>query len=104
MTAGTWPGNASVKILLAWSCEYNYFCPEPVLAGNRKTTKVLNIMGSDDPYFGANDSLSADDGVMGHGAKTLSDFDDSKVVLYPGWGHRILDNPNALHDIVAFLD
>lgn len=104
VAVGTWQGKASARILLAWSCEHNYFSRDHVLAGDCESTWMLNIVGSKDEYFANENSLSSEDGVTGHGTKNLSRFKNAKVIIYPGWGHRILEHPNAGYDIAAFVE
>ncbi len=104
VAAGTWQGEAAVRILLAWSCEHNYFSREHILAGDRKTTRILNIIGSRDEFFAQEESLSSGDDIQGHGAKQLAEFARSKVVIYPGEGHRVFDNSSIGYDIQAFME
>lgn len=103
VTAGTWQGHVSARMLLAWSCEDNYFSRGHNIAGDHETTSILNIIGSKDEYFANENSLSADGGVNGHGANALANFSHAKVIIYPGGRHRVLENPNAFYDITAFL-
>ena len=103
VAAGTWQGSVSGRILLAWSCENNYFSREHLLAGGDYDSWILNIIGSKDEYFARQNSLSSAQQVLGNGSEVLSDFKQAKVVIYPGEGHRILDNANARYDISAFL-
>ena len=96
--------NPATRVCLAWPCETTYFAHLPKLPDDLDTP-ILNIMGGTDSYFAEQDSLSAQSGTpKGHGSESLSDYAQAKVILYPNWGHRILDHSFARGDVLGFLN
>jgi dienelactone hydrolase len=96
--------NPATRVCLAWPCETTYFAHLPKLPDDLDTP-ILNIMGGTDSYFAEQDSLSAQSGTpKGHGSESLSDYAQAKVILYPNWGHRILDHSFARGDVMGFLN
>ena len=92
------------RICLAWPCEPSYFSDLPPLPADQ-TTPILNIMGGCDHFFGATDSLNAKFRAnLGHGANTFSAYENAKIILYPKWGHRVLEHPSARGDVMGFLN
>lgn len=97
------PENPATRVCLAWPCETTYFGELPRLPDDLDTP-ILNIMGGSDTYFGVENSLSAQAGSpKGHGAQSLSEHANAKVIIYPKWGHRILDHPQTRGDVMGFL-
>lgn len=105
VAALAWRPEACVaRVCLAWPCETTYFADLPKLPDDLETP-ILNIMGGTDTYFAAKNSLSAQEGnPKGHGGESLSDYAQAKIILYPNWGHRILDHSFARGDVMGFLN
>lgn len=98
------PEITATRVCLAWPCEPSYFTDLPQLPDDMDTP-ILNVMGGADAYFGPHASLSAQAGSpKGHGAESLADYGNAKVVIYPKCGHRVLDHPQARGDVMGFLN
>lgn len=97
------PENFAVRVCLAWPCETTYFADLPKLPDDLDTP-ILNIMGGTDTYFAAQNSLSAQSGTpKGHGGESLLNYAQAKIILYPNWGHSIMDHSFARSDVMGFL-
>ncbi len=103
VAAASWaPDCRFPRLLMSWSIEETYFARDVALPRD-PSTPILNLMGWQDGYFGARDSLSAAEQVLGHGASRLAGYPQSRVILYPSAGHRLFDHPQTRDDVVAFL-
>ncbi|MEZ5752153.1 MAG: hypothetical protein R3D60_09330 [Paracoccaceae bacterium] len=103
VAAATWrPTCNAPRLVMAWGIEDSYFARSFDLPQD-KTTPILNLMGWQDAYFGPHESLSARDGVRGHGAERLATYPNARVVLYPSAGHKLLEHPQTAEDVVTFL-
>lgn len=90
------------RLLISWSIEDTYFARNVPLPLD-PSTPILNLMGWQDSYFGARDSLSSAEQVQGHGASRLAGYPRARVILYPSAGHRLFDHNQTRDDVVAFL-
>jgi poly(3-hydroxybutyrate) depolymerase len=99
------PGTAIARILYAWSCESNYFVQEH---GTRigPQEPVLNIMSTDDPYFGPSNPWHGDigDQLEGHGAAVMRGNLNSQVILLAGVPHTLYNIPAARRATQSFLE
>lgn len=103
VAAATWrPDCEAPRLVIAWGMERSYFVNDFELP-RRRSTPILNLMGWQDAYFGSRDSLSAPDGVHGHGAPALTEYPNARVIIYPYAGHKLLDYPPAVDDVAEFL-
>ncbi|TAG00986.1 MAG: alpha/beta hydrolase [Betaproteobacteria bacterium] len=90
------------RILMAWSCEDNYFVQ------NHKTAlpddkPVLNIISSVDPFFSATNSWIGNPSAQGHCAAALKNNKQASVLLIPGAPHTLMNLPQARAAAEAFL-
>ncbi len=105
VAASTWDGaGIAARVALAWDCDASYFVDKVTIAGNPETTAFLNLFGYQDDFFGPNASLPRSKNSHGHNAESLKDFARAKVITYPSVGHRVLDHPEARHDLIQFLN
>ncbi|MBL4615100.1 MAG: hypothetical protein JKY27_09535 [Magnetovibrio sp.] len=104
VAAATWHGDGiTARMVLAWNCEPSYYIDKVDIAGDPDETPVLNLNGYHDEFFGPHAELGKPYGVAGHGSAALQAFKRAKVIIYPSAGHRVLDHPEARHDILQFL-
>jgi hypothetical protein len=90
------------RIVLSWSCEPSYYS-DFAKVGAKEDDPFLNIIGSDDRYFGRNNPWNNSYNNQGHCANALSRFRKAKVVILPNTGHNIVDNPFTKSEILNFI-
>ena len=104
VTAASYPGSSfPLRIFISWPCEQNYFVDDVSLGGDINTW-FLNIIGYKDHFFGINSPFNSHLPISGHGAEKLQSYPNSKVVIFPNAGHRLIENsPLTLKEISDFI-
>lgn len=90
------------RIVMAWSCEDNYF------SQGHKTAMpddkpVLNIISAVDPFFSPTNTWLGNPTALGHCAAALKTNKHASVVLIAGAPHTLLNLPMARHSVEGFL-
>lgn len=90
------------RIVMAWSCEDNYFSQahKTALPDDKP---VLNIISAVDPFFSPSNTWLGNPAALGHCAAALKSNKQASVVLISGAPHTLLNLPMARHSAEGFL-
>ncbi len=84
-------------------CEDNYF-----VDGNRTNIAdnipVLNVMSSEDKYFGKGNSYLGNPNAVGFALNALANNPSAKIVLIPKAPHTLVNLVSARESTAAFLN
>lgn len=104
LAAAAYKGRAfKGRIITAYSCENGYYSKDFKL-GVKKCEPFLNIIGTQDEYFGKDSKPNKKHKVSGNCTQALLKYRKAKVVLLPQTKHDITTNIYVKEDIVSFLN
>jgi dienelactone hydrolase len=90
------------RIVMAWSCEDNYFVQSHKTA-LPDDKPVLNIISSVDPFFSPSNTWLGNPTAQGHCAAALKNNKQASVLLIPGAPHTLMNLPQARASVEVFL-
>ncbi len=90
------------RIVMAWSCEDNYFVQSHKTA-MPDDKPVLNIISAVDPFFSPTNTWLGNPSAQGHCAAALKNNKQASIVLIPGAPHTLLNLPQARSAAEGFL-
>lgn len=95
--------NIKGRIISGFSCEDSYFYKNPKL-GSAPDEPFLNIIGTDDQYFGRCSEFNKFYNTAGHGGIALQNNKNAKIVLLGNTPHDVTQSIYTVNEIVSFLN
>jgi dienelactone hydrolase len=90
------------RIVMAWSCEDNYFVQSHKTA-LPDDKPVLNVISSVDPFFSPSNTWLGNPSAQGHCAAALKNNKQASIVMIPGAPHTLMNLPQARSAVEGFL-